>query len=187
MTLIEILPIALALSMDAFAVSLGAAAAGFAGSRRAVFRLAFHFGLFQFLMPLLGWSLGRTVEPWIADFDHWIAFALLGFVGVRMIRSGSCPAGSGPSDDPSRGLLLVMLATATSIDALAVGLSLAALRISVWYPAVVIGVITAGMCVVAILGARWIRSGLGSWAQIAGGIVLLIVAFRVVISHLAAD
>ena len=105
MTFLEIIVIAVALAMDAFAVSLAAAAAGFAGNRRATFRLSFHFGLFQAVMPVLGWSLGLSVEPYIARYDHWVAFVLLGMVGLRMIiaglhpkrpREGVTPAGAGP-------------------------------------------------------------------------------------------
>src|SRR5512139_1713515 len=88
---LEVLAIALALSLDAFAVSFAASAAGFTNNKRAVFRLSFHFGLFQFLMPIVGWALGVAIEPVIAAFDHWIAFFLLAIVGIRMIRSALYP------------------------------------------------------------------------------------------------
>jgi putative Mn2+ efflux pump MntP len=184
MSFIEIFMMALALSMDACAVSLAASAAGFAANRRAVFRLAFHFGLFQFLMPVLGWLLGSTVEPLIKGFDHWIAFALLIFVAVRMLRAGSDSSADKQTEDPSRGLTLVMLAIATSIDALAVGLSLAMIGVAVWYPSAVIGVVTALACLIAIrLGAR-VGRWLDKQAQIVGGIVLILIALRIVITHL---
>ena len=130
---LEVLAIALALSLDAFAVSFAASAAGFTkNNRRAVFRLSFHFGLFQFLMPIVGWALGVAIEPVIAAFDHWIAFILLAIVGVRMIRAALHPDAETQQNDPSRGITLVMLAIATSIDALAVGLSMAMLNMDVW-------------------------------------------------------
>jgi putative Mn2+ efflux pump MntP len=184
MSFIEIFILALALSMDACAVSLAASAAGYAANRRAVFRLTFHFGLFQALMPVLGWLLGSTVEPLIKDFDHWIAFALLMFVAVRMLRAGSDSSDTTQAEDPSRGLTMVMLAIATSIDALAVGLSLAMIRVAVWYPSVVIGVVTGLACLLAIrLGAR-----VGAWldkrAQTVGGLVLILIALRIVITHI---
>jgi len=185
MTFLEIIVIAVALAMDAFSVSLAAAAAGFAGNRRATFRLSFHFGLFQALMPVLGWSLGLSVEPYIARFDHWVAFGLLGLVGLRMIFAGLHPEAPSRTSDPSRGWTLVMLSAATSIDALAVGLTLAALKVSVIYPAAVIGLITGGMCIFAIAAGRRIGSRLGDSAQIAGGLILTLIGIRVLLSHLA--
>ena len=105
MNTLEILLIAVGLSMDAFAVSLGAAASGRASGPRVAFRLSFHFGLFQFLMPVAGWLIGVSVAPLVVSVDHWVAFALLSFVGARMIlrrassrtsnRSGTTPRGAG--------------------------------------------------------------------------------------------
>ena len=184
MTFLEIFIIAVALAMDAFAVSLAAAAAGFAANRRAAFRLSFHFGLFQAIMPLLGWSLGVTVERQIARYDHWVAFVLLSLVAFRMIRSGLHPAASSRRGDPSRGWTLVVLSTATSIDALAIGLTLAALQVHVIYPSLIIGLVTGGMCVAAIAGGRKLGPGLGDRAQIAGGVVLFLVGARVLVAHL---
>jgi len=180
----EILFIALALSLDAFAVSLATAISGHVRNKRAAFRLWFHFGLFQFLMPVLGWALGTIIEPVTASIGDWVAFALLAFVGVRMVRSGLQPSGMNPADDPTRGLILVMLAVGTSIDALAVGLSLAMLHINAWYPSAVIGIVTAMMCMIAIAGGVRLGTGVGSRAQVAGGIVLLLIAARIVINHL---
>jgi len=184
MSLIEILIIALALSIDAFAVSLAASTAGRVYDRRAAFRLSFHFGLFQFLMPVLGWSLGITLEPYIAAFDHWVAAILLALVASRMIWAGFHPESSAAKEDPSRGLVLVMLSTAVSIDALAVGLSLGVLDIGIWFPSIVIGVVTSAMSVLAILGGRRLSGWLGNSAQFVGGVVLLIIAARILITHL---
>jgi putative Mn2+ efflux pump MntP len=183
MTIVETLVIALALSLDASAVSLAASSCGYVRDRRATFRLSFHFGLFQFLMPILGWMLGSTIAPYIDRFDHWIAFALLVFVAARMLRASGCNTPAHQQANPTRGLTLVMLSTATSIDALAVGLSLAMLGLSVWFPSAVIGLVTALVCVIAIhLGA-----GLGAWlgnrAQIVGGIALILIAVRIVLTH----
>lgn len=181
---IEILAIALALSLDSFAVSLAASTSGFIKDKRAVFRLSFHFGLFQFLMPVVGWALGTTIEPIIAAFDHWVAFILLALVGIRMITSAMNPNSETQQNDPSRGIVLVMLAIATSIDALAVGLSMAMLGMAVWYPSIVIGVVTGGMCVLAIVGGNRIGGWLGKRAQWVGGIVLILIGVRIVISHM---
>jgi manganese efflux pump family protein len=180
---LEILILALSLSLDACAVSLALSAAGHLGTKRAKFRIAFHFGLFQFLMPVAGWSIGTRIEPFIASSDHWIAAGLLAFVAVRMIRSANEPPGTQEANDPSRGWTLVTLSTATSIDALAVGLGLAALRISVWYPSVVIGFITLLLSTLAILLGQRAGSKLGKRGQIVGGIVLLLIALKIVIEH----
>ena len=182
---LEVLAIAFALALDAFAVSFAASTAGFTKDRRAVFRLSFHFGLFQFLMPLAGYALGVAIEPIIATFDHWLAFTLLAIVGIRMIRASLHPEAETQQNDPSRGYTLVMLAIATSIDALAVGLSMAVLNMQVWYPAIVIGLVAGGMSVLAIAGGNRVGSWLGQRAQLFGGIVLILIGVRIVVTHLA--
>jgi putative Mn2+ efflux pump MntP len=181
----EVLIVAFALSLDAFAVSLAASTAGYVTDKRAAFRLSFHFGLFQFMMPVLGWSLGTSVEHIISAFDHWIAFALLTFVGIRMIRTAFKPAAAGRAEDPSRGGVLVMLAVATSIDALAVGLSLAMIQSNVWYPSIVIGLVAGVVSILAIVSGARVGRWLGAKAQLAGGLVLLIIGARILASHLA--
>jgi putative Mn2+ efflux pump MntP len=180
----EILMIAIGLSMDAFAVSLGAGTSGRATGGRAAFRLSFHFGLFQFLMPIIGWSLGVGIARSIASIDHWIAFGLLVFVGLRMIRSG-CRFGSEPfAADPSRGFTLVMLAIATSMDALVICLSLAMLGVRIWVPSVVIGIVTGGLSLLGIrLGTR-LGAGFGKRMEIVGGVLLILIGLRVLVFHL---
>ena len=183
MNLIEILLIAVGLAMDAFSVSLGIGAGGRAYGPRPIFRLAFHFGLFQAAMPVLGWLAGMQVASFIAGFDHWVALALLSFVGVRMIRAGFDPDGESHRNDPSRGGTLVMLALATSIDAFAIGLSLAMLRVNILYPALVIGVVTAGLCLAALLTGHRLGKLFGKRMEIIGGLILIGIGLRVVISH----
>ena len=150
MSLSEILLVALALAMDAFAVSLSAGATAYARTARARFRLSFHFGLFQCLMPIAGWLLGTSVAPYIQSVDHWIAFALLAFVGGRMLIAAFDEHEASVQRDPSRGATLVMLSVATSIDALAVGLTLAMLEVGIWYASAIIGVVTGLLSLVAI-------------------------------------
>lgn len=181
---ITVLFIAIGLAMDALAVSLGIGATQYANGRRPLFRLSFHFGLFQFLMPIVGWLGGLTVQHIIAAVDHWIAFALLVFVGGRMIRSGFDADGESHATDPSRGATLVMLSIAVSIDALAVGLSLAMLRISILYPAVIIGVITGALSLAGLRMGGRLGSVFGKRVEIIGGVILLGIGLRVLISHL---
>ena len=141
----DIILIALGLAMDAFAVSICSGAKEITRGLRPTFRLSFHFGLFQFIMPVIGWFLGSRISDYIESIDHWIAFALLAFVGFRMIKSGLAKDDEPDNLDPSKGMNLVMLSIATSIDALAIGLSLAMLKVDIWYPGIVIGIVTGLM------------------------------------------
>jgi manganese efflux pump family protein len=184
MSVWEVLAIAVGLAMDACAVSLGIGAGGRAQGPRAHFRLSFHFGLFQAFMPILGWFAGSAFAGLLASVDHWIAMALLGFVGGRMIRAGLDPHGETQGGDPSRGGTLVTLAIATSIDAMAVGLSLAMLGISIVYPSLVIGVVTSGMSLGALLIGRRLGVAFGKRMEIAGGLLLIGIGLRVLLSHL---
>jgi len=170
--------------MDASAVSLAAAAAGFATDARAKFRLSFHFGLFQFVMPVLGWLMGISFVSYFKAVDHWIAFCLLAFVGIRMIREGMETASEKQKKDPSRGMTMVMLSVATSIDALAIGLSLAMLEVNIWYPSVMIGIITSGMSLLAIKIGTKLGVVFGKRMEIFGGVILLFIGFRILFSHL---
>lgn len=183
MGFLEVLFVALGLAMDAFAVSLGAGATRFVNGPRPVFRLSFHFGLFQALMPVLGWIGGTLIAGYISDWDHWIAFALLAFVGIRMIRSGADKDGECYEVDPSRGGTLIMLSVATSIDAFAVGLSLAMLNINILYPAVVIGVVAAALSATGLALGHRLGCRFGKNMEIVGGFILVIIGLRVVLSH----
>ncbi len=183
MSNVEIILIALGLAMDASAVCLGAAASGRLHGFRPLFRLSFHFGLFQFLMPVAGWYLGSRVVDLIADYDHWIALALLSLVGARMIRSGLAKAEEQTSPDPSRGWALVALAIATSIDALAIGLSLAMLGVRVLFPSAVIGAVTAAMCALAFAVGRRLGQALGRPMELIGGVILIAIGVRIVVEH----
>jgi manganese efflux pump family protein len=180
----EILLIAIGMAMDAFAVSLGVGTTHYAESARPRFRLAFHFGFFQFAMPILGWFLGTRVAGLITGIDHWVAFFLLAFVGVRMVRSGLDPNQTTTTQDPSRGRMLVLLSVATSIDALAIGLSLAMLRVRILEPSVVIGIVTATLSFTGLFLGRKLGKAFGKKAEIAGGVVLIGIGLRVLISHL---
>jgi manganese efflux pump family protein len=186
LSFLEIVWIALGLSMDALAVSLCAGASGFAFHRSARFRLGFSFGFFQAAMPVLGWIAGVTIAKYIAGFDHWVVFLLLSIVAVRMIHSGLSSEPSQSLCDPTRGTTLLMLSLATSIDALAVGFSLALLAVAIWWPALVIGVITFTLSYIAAgLGGR-LNSAFGSRMEIVGGAVLALIGLRILIQHLLA-
>lgn len=170
--------------MDALAVAIAAGLAIPRVTFRHVFRLSFHFGLFQFMMPVIGWLAGRTLETYISAYDHWVACALLGFIGGKMLWEAYGDHESEKREDPTRGLILLTLSIATSIDALAVGLSLAFLQISIWMPSIVIGLVAGiltmlGICFGSRLGGRF-----GKWAEVAGGLVLIGIGLKILISHM---
>jgi len=172
------------LAMDAFAVSLSIGTAGRADGQRAKLRLAFHFGWFQLMMTVLGWLAGSTISGFISQFDHWIAMGLLGYVGRNMIQSGLNPEEECYRCDPSRGKTMVMLCVATSIDALAVGLSMAMLNASIWLPAIIIGVVTFMISGMGLIAGYGLGVRLGKRMEILGGLILIGIGLRVVVTHL---
>ena len=186
MSVFEILSLAMGLAMDASAVCFAAAASGHAKDPRAIFRLTFHFALFQALMPVAGWALGLSVVSYFSAIDHWIAFALLAFVGMGMIKAGMGDENDNPSKDPSRGMTMVILSVATSIDALAIGLSLAMLKVDILSPALTIGLVTLTMSLIAVfLGSR-MGGVFGKRMEVFGGVVLLCIGSKILWSHMVA-
>jgi putative Mn2+ efflux pump MntP len=183
MPLTAVFLIALSMAMDAFAVSL-CSGLKIGPGPRPVFRIAFHFGLFQALMPVIGWLFGNTIEPLVKNFDHWVAFGLLAFVGIRMIRSGLSRKKEQIEKDPSRGLTMVMLSVAVSIDALAIGLSLALLGVDIWTPALVIGLVTGVLSLIGLRVGNGIGNRFGKSVEVFGGLVLIWIGVRIVVSHL---
>jgi manganese efflux pump family protein len=184
MSFFEVLLMAVGLAMDCFAVSLGIGTTGYANNPRSLFRLSYHFGLFQALMPVLGWVVGTQVSSLVSSFDHWIAFGLLAFVGVRMIRSGLDSEGESHTKDPSRGGTLVMLSVATSIDAFAIGLTLAMLQVNILYPSAVIGLVTGVLSLIGLLLGNRLGLKFGKRMEVIGGVLLILIGFRVLLSHI---
>jgi len=185
MNTLEMIMIAVGLAMDAFAVSIAAGTSGRLAGKRATFRLAFHFGLFQAMMPLIGWYAGSRIAHLISAFDHWVAFGLLLLVGGRMIMASLQSEAETFDKDPSRGFSLVMLSIATSIDALAVGLSLSMINISIWYPCAMIGIITAGLSVAGIQAGKYFGKTLGPRMELIGGVILIGIGVKILVSHLS--
>ena len=177
---------AFALAMDAFAVSIASGVSLKKVSIRQTFRLAFHFGFFQALMPVIGWSGGLTVRSLIEQYDHWVAFLLLALVGGHMIREAfHKDQDKKEKSDPTKGITLLMLSVATSIDALAVGLSLSILNISIWFPALIIVIVAALATAVGLhIGKRvGASSHMSQYAECIGGIVLLLIGVRILYEH----
>ena len=181
----SVLLIAFGLAMDAFAVALGVGATRRDVWFRPGFRLAFHFGLFQFMMPVIGWGVGATVVQFIAAYDHWVAFGLLAYVGGKMIKESFQEGDYASSTDPTRRWTLIMLAIATSIDALAVGLSLAMLQVPILSPSIIIGIVAAAMTALGLALGNRLGKAFGKRMELVGGLVLLGIGIRVVVSHLS--
>jgi manganese efflux pump family protein len=178
--------IAVGLAMDAFAVSLCIGSGGQAQDWRSKFRLSFHFGVFQTLMTLLGWLAGTTVANFINGFDHWIALALLSYVGINMIRSGFSKDKERVRPNPSKGGSLVMLSVATSLDAMAVGLSMAMIKTAIVLPSLMIGVVAAGLSAFGLQAGCRLGELFGKRMEILGGLILIGIGLNVVFSHVFA-
>lgn len=183
MDFISLIAIAVGLGMDCFAVSIAAGIAVRESRLSVISRIAILFGLFQTGMTLLGWAGGSFIIAWIEPFDHWIAAILLGFIGAKMIQDGL-------SDSDEKGIdfysvsVILLLAVATSIDALAIGLSLAILKVQILIPALIIGVCAVAMSVVGFLIGERFGDHIGSKAEIIGGIVLIVIGLKILTEHI---
>lgn len=186
MSLITILGLAVALALDAFAVSIVSGISLKRVNFRQTFRLSWHFGLFQALMTVIGWSVGLSFRSIIENYAPWIAFCLLVLVGGNMIRAAFQSSDAAEEkQDPTRGKTMVFLSVATSIDALTVGLSLSLLRVSIIWPATVIGIVALVFTVVGLhLGQRMgVLLKVGMYAEVAGGLVLVGIGIDVLHRH----
>jgi len=182
---LSIVLISIGLSADCFAVALGGGVSNKNHSWLQIFRVAFMFGLFQAVMPVLGWLAGRTVVDYIADYDHWVAFVLLAIVSGRMLRESLRPErGEEKVVDITRGLLLLTLAIATSIDALAVGLSFAFLEVNIALASPTIGVVAFIATAIGFILGKKASKLIGRRAETIGAVILLAIALRILLSHL---
>lgn len=175
----------LSLSMDAFAVSVAMPFCVPSLSMRQILRVAGAFGFFQALMPLLGWALASLASSLIAPFDHWVAFALLGFIGGKMVLEGLKASEECDSrTDPTAGWPLLTLAVGTSIDALAVGFSFAAMKLNVWTTVGIIGAVTFTLCWIGMVGGKQIGRFFGRRMEVLGGLVLIGIGLKILFDHL---
>jgi putative Mn2+ efflux pump MntP len=182
---LSVLLIALGLSADCFAVALSGGISTINHSWPKLLRVSFSFGLFQTLMPVLGWLAGRTVVELIADYDHWVAFAMLAIVSGRMLwESFRSERSQGKEVDITRGLLLITLSIATSIDSLAVGLSFAFLNVNIALASSIIGSVAFVVTTIGFKLGKKASKLIGKRAEAIGGIILLAIAFRILLSHI---
>lgn len=185
MSLFVLIGIAVGLSMDAFAVAVACSLMLREVKLRQVFRLAFHFGLFQAMMPMIGWIIGQGAAHYVAAYDHWIAFGLLFFVGGKAIYEAIFGEDEAENRaDPTRGMSLIIFSLATSIDALAVGLSLAMIGVDIIYPAAMIGVICAAITTLGMMIGTKVGAHFGQRMEIAGGLVLIGIGTKILLSHI---
>ena len=187
MSWLEILILGFGLSMDAMAVSVAAGMNARPEEKRALaWRLGAAFGFFQALMPLLGWLAGVGLRDFITNVDHWIAFALLSLVGGKMLHEAfRREEGEKPSLHPGENKGLLLLAVATSIDALAVGLGLAFLDVPIVFPALLIGCITFTLSWGATLVGHRCGRHLGNRVELAGGVILILIGIKILVEHLS--
>ena len=181
----SMLLIAVGLSADCFAVALAASTSARGASRLQMLRVCLAFGIAQAAMPVVGWLAGKTLVGLISDYDHWLAFGLLLAIGLRMIwesfRSNESEA---PDRDFSKGVTLMTLALATSMDALAVGLSFAFLSVNIGMAVSTIGAVAFAITGGGFLVGRKAGQLLGKRAETAGGIILIAIGLRILLSHM---
>ncbi len=183
MDIVSLLILAIGLSMDAFAVSV---CKGLALKKVSLFQMiivGLWFGGFQALMPVVGYYLGKTFAGYITTFDHWIAFGLLAVIGLNMVKESRSATCETTSNDLGFKTMLLM-AIATSIDALAVGISLAFLNSNIWIAALVIGIVTFSLSMLGVKIGNKFGDRFGAKAELAGGIILILLGTKILLEHL---
>lgn len=181
MSLWEIILVALALAVDAFTV--GVAVGVSYSSPRQIFRISFHFGLFQALLPLVGAILGQWMSFLITAFSHWVAFGLLLFVGGKMIYESYGERSGGFEKDPTKGLTMVMLSIAVSIDALAVGFTLGLEDVPILLVVAIIGVVAAIATLAGMKLAGRFAARISHRLEPFAGLVLIGLGIKAVVAH----
>jgi len=174
--------LAFSMSMDAFAAAIGKGAALRRPHLTEALRTGLIFGVVEAITPIIGWAVGVAAVAWIAQIDHWVAFALLGVLGVHM----ACKALSSTDREPApRHSLskLVLTAFATSLDAMAVGISLAVIQVDIAAAATAIGLATFLMATIGTLTGHWLGPALGRGAEFAGGLCLVAIGLKILLDH----
>lgn len=180
----SVIMVAVALAMDAFSVSISCGMVISRPDSGHYFRLAFSFGFFQFIMPIIGYGAGFHLEKYICAFDHWIAFGLLLFIGLKMYHEAFQQKDEDACRDPSRGTRLLLLAIATSIDALAVGFSIGVLGGAILFPSVIIGLVCALFSVIGVALGNHASRYVGRGGELIGGTMLILIGTKILLEHL---
>ncbi len=181
---IEVLLIAIGLAMDAFAVSICKGLSMKKIDFKKLFIIALYFGVFQAGMPVIGYFLGESFEEFVTSIDHWIAFILLSFIGINMIRETFADSDDEASNDDTSFKTMVILAIATSIDALAIGITFAFLETNIWISAGVIGVVTFLISAIGVIIGNRFGDKYEKRAEIFGGVILIIMGIKILCEHL---
>ena len=184
MSFISVFFLAIGLAMDAFAVSITGGIVASKVSLLYAFKIALTFAVFQMGMPWLGWLLGRSVSRYIATYDHWIAFILLFIIGSRMIYESFQNGERKCSINFDKVPVLIFLAIATSIDAFIAGVSLSILDINMIPVIIVIGLITLFLSLIGVTIGKILGFLVEKYAELAGGIILIIIGFQILIQHI---
>lgn len=181
----SILAIAVGLAADCFAVAVSGSVSRRDHSRVDILRVSSSFGLFQGSMPALGWLAGRTIVGYVGKYDHWVAFVLLACVAGRMAwESFHYASNDTKKTDITRGLPLLILSIATSIDALAVGLSFAFLKVNMAVASLTIGTVAFGATAMGFIVGRKSNKIVGKRAELIGAIILVVIGLRILLSHI---
>ncbi len=182
LSILEIIILGIGLSMDAFAVSVCKGLSSKKLSFKHALLAGLYFGLFQAIMPLIGYFLGSQFEHLIQNVDHWIAFALLAILGIKMIIEAFKKEEK--MDDSFKFNRMIILALATSIDALAVGITFSVLNISIWLAVLIIGLITFCLSTIGVKLGHLFGSKFQKPAEILGGIILILIGLKILLEHL---
>ncbi len=185
MFIFEILIISLGLSMDCFAVTISNGICIPHIKKKQIFKIAFFFGVFQGIMPILGWFLGLAFKESVASIDHWISFSILSIIGLKMIIEAINEKPNEKKFNILNTKILITLSIATSIDAFVVGLSFAFLNINIIISSISIAIITFLVSILGIYIGKNFRKVISSkWAEIIGGIILIGIGTKILIEHL---
>ena len=185
MKILDIILIAIGLAMDCFVVSIACGMAMKKIRFWPVFRIAFFFGFFQAIMPLIGWLIGSRFRVYVENFDHWIAFIILVFLGIRMIHENFKKHHPDKKRlNPYKLSVVLTLALATSVDALAVGFTFAFLRLNLWLSILIIGITSLLISIFGIFFGHKYFCRFNVPAELLGGIVLIGIGTKILLEHL---
>jgi manganese efflux pump family protein len=184
MTYLAILLTAIGLSFDTFAISVSAGISEKGMQFRRALFIAAHLALYQAIMPLIGYFLGLQVEKLISEYDHWFAFGILSALGLKMIIEGLGKVEQSTEDSSRLSLgRIQLMSLATSIDALAVGVSFAFVHINIWISAAIIGAVTALSGMLGMLAGKNVGNKIGKRTEILGGLILIGIGIKLLLEH----
>lgn len=184
MSIISIILVAISLSMDAFTVSISNGIILKKVKLKDAFKIALYFGTFQFIMPIIGWVIGSMFSGYIESIDHWIAFILLTFIGINMMYESKNEQNDKQIKNPTNNKTILLMAIATSIDALAVGISFAMLDTYILFPSICIGIITFFISFIGVFIGRKVGELFKTNAEMLGGIILILIGLNILREHI---